>query len=496
MTRIILFFIVSISFGQNIKNYQTLIEKSDNLIFNFQFDDATELLATAIHINSQRPEAFQLLSKIYLWFYLGSENPLDKKLFEDYSDSVITKCNNILDENDSDAKITYVMANAYRYKAMMSASTSNSLDAFWATKTSVGYYEDVLDIDSTFYSAYGGIGIFEYALSFVPSFFSWALTFTGLSANENIGFEKLIRAYKYGKEDKYELEFHLSKMYDEYLSEYKKSVKLLDPLILKFPNNTLFLYQRAIEYIKLKNLVKAETDLKEIQKRSHPEFVQTLSFTNFLLGDIYFRRNNYEQALEYYHEFLTSTQTIDYTGIASLRAAICYHFLDNDLDFRKYSLLASNGNQDIEEDSFAKEFSLKLLQDGFTKDRELQIKIGNIYLAGKNNAVIDSVNANIDSVKTEEVRALLLDYKSSALIELGLYNEAKTIANELRKYELQSSFWIKPMAFVNLAKISIAEKNKAAAEQYVKAAADFNNYSRKHLIESYINKINYELNDN
>ena len=495
MRRIIFLFIIftSLAFPQSLKNYYSLIDKSDNLIYDFQFGEATDLLYQAIQLNPERPEAYQLFSKVYLWFYLGSKDALDKEHFENYSDSVVKKCKSILEVNDRDKKILYELGNAYKFKAMMSAAVANSLDAFWATKNAVGYYEDVLDIDSTFYSAYGGIGIFEYALSFVPAFFTWALTITGLSANENNGFEYVAKAYKFGKQDKIEFQFHYAKLYDEYLTEYEKSIKLLDPLIKQFPNNSLFLYQRAIEFIKSKNLLKAEQDLKSIIKDSHPKFAQTLSFSKFLLGDVYFRQNKYELALGFYKQFLKSTQTIDYTGIASLRAAICNHFLGDSLEFRKYAILASNGNQDIEEDDYAKDFSINLLADGFSRDREIQIDIENTFLAGNYKKVVEKVNSVIDSIEVAEVTALLLNYKTSSLIELRKLKEAKQIANELRNYELQNSFWIKPMAFVNLAKINMIEKNYPAVKQYILAASEFNNYSRKNLIKSYINKIKNDL---
>ncbi|MBK7103859.1 MAG: tetratricopeptide repeat protein [Ignavibacteriae bacterium] len=492
MIKIILFLFATVCFGQSFNNYHNLVERSDRLIYNYEFEKAIDLLNSAIEKKRERPEAFLILSKIYLWYYLGSSNSSDLKLFENYADSVISKCNNIIDDNN-DINILYLLGNIYKYKAMMSAANANSLDAFWATKTSVGFYEDVLEIDSTYYSAQGGIGIFEYALTYVPSFFSWALTFTGLSADDNNGFELVKKAYYKGKKDKIELQFHLAKLYDEYLADYKSAIKLLDPLVEEFPQNNILQYQRAIEFIKSKNLNKAKIDLEEILKNGHPKFSQTISFTKFLLGDVYFRQNNFEKALEYYQQFLQTTKTIDYTGIASLRAAICNHFLDNQNEFRKYAVLASNGNQDIEDDNYAKELSLKFLENGLNKEWEFQIKIENLYLAGNNKKVIESVNEIVDTIESEEIKSLLLNYKTSSLIELNKFSDAKKIANQLKNYDLQSSFWIKPMAYVNLAKINMAEKKYSAAKQYVQAVSEIDNYSRKNQIKSYLNKIKIDL---
>ena len=94
MRRIIFLLIIftSLAFPQSLKNYYSLIDKSDNLIYDFQFGEATDLLYQAIQLNPERPEAYQLFSKVYLWFYLGSKDALDKEHFENYSDSVVKKC--------------------------------------------------------------------------------------------------------------------------------------------------------------------------------------------------------------------------------------------------------------------------------------------------------------------------------------------------------------------------------------------------------------------
>ena len=484
----------NILFAQNLQSYFNIIEKSDDLVYNFEFEPALDLLEQAIKKKSDRPEAYQILSKIYLWYYLGSKDPLDKKLFLDYSDSVVVRCQNILEDKPEDVKILYLLGNVYKYKAMLNAAISNSLDAFWATKKSVDYYEDVLDIDSTFYSAYGGIGIFEYALSFVPAFFNWALTITGLSADERNGFNFIKKAYHSGNIDKVEYQFQLAKLYDEHLAYYSKSEELLNDLVSKYPKNTLFKYQRAISYLKLKNLKLAEKDLKDVLDILHPKFAQTNSFSKFLLGDIYFRTGNYNKAIDFYQQFLNSSQTIDYTGIASLRLAICYHFVDKDLEFKRYALLAANGNEDLEDDDYAKEFGLNLLEHGFNRQREHQIKIENLFLSGKNSQVLKDVNNCIDSINLEEVKAVLLSYKTSVLIEQKKYNEAKNICNELTKYELRPSYWVKPMAYVNLAKISLAKGNYEAAKQYVMAASESKNYFRSNQVKSYLNKLKLSLN--
>ncbi len=199
------------------------------------------------------------------------------------------------------------------------------------------------------------------------------------------------------------------------MADYTNSIRILNSLITNYPNNTLFRYQAAIEYIKTHKLNKALKELEIVLKINHPKFSQTNSFSNFLLGDIYFRKKEYKNALEYYLAFLTTTKTIDYTGIASLRTAYCYYFLDNIKEFRRYAIIASNGNLDLEDDKFAKEMSLNILGNGFSDEHKILIEVENSYLSGDYSEGLQLINNNLDSLKVDHILAQLKYYKSSIL---------------------------------------------------------------------------------
>ena len=478
--------------------YEELINKSNILAYNFKFDEARALTIKAMNENPNRPEAYTQLAQNYLWFYLGSKNPNEFYKFIGYSDTAIVRAENLLDKNSNDINLLYLLGNIYKQRAMAYGEKQETLSAFWATKKSVGYFEDVLDLDKSYYSAYGNIGIFEYALSFVPGYLKWALSVTGLSSSKEDGFDKIEKAYKFGKRDRIEIKFHTAKLFDEYLADYKKSLEILKSLTDEYPDNELFHYQYALEFIKNKELNKARKELDRVLEINNPKFTQTSSFANLLKGDTYFIQNDFNKALNYYLEFLKTTKTIDYTGIASYRTAICYYFsgLDNNIElFKRYLILSANGNLDIEEDSYANDKSHILLKFGLTHPHAEIIKIENMFKAGEYENVIKAVNKNIDSFQDNDLKALASIYLSGAYIEINKLTKAQKLLDELLNLEIARELWVKPMALFYKAKIKFKMKDYARVHTPLEIAEDANEYNKKDLIQSYINGMRRKLKD-
>jgi len=484
-------FISILSFGQTSSNdYNRFITESEDLAYEFNFDASRVLILKAITLQPQKPDAYHHLAQHYLWYYLGSKNISEYYKFIGYSDSALTRAEHELDMNSDDASVLYLIGNIYKQRSMAYAENKKTMDAFLAARKAVGYYEDAFDVSPTKYSALGGIGIFEYALSFIPSYLQWALPITGLSANKKDGFTKLEKAYKNGYDDKVEYMFHISKLYDEYLADYNSAISILENLVTTYPNNSLFHYQLGLEFIKAKKLNEAEKELDIVIELNHPKFVQTNAFANFLKGDLYFFQNRFTEAIDYYLKFLSSTKSIDYTGIASYRTALCYHFVDSKTNtdvFRRYLKLSANGNKEIEDDVYANDASMQVLKFGVTKQRENLIRIENTFYSGEYKNVIEYFRKEKSSFRDIDMRGLALVYLCSSLIEEKEIVEAQKIAEDLVDLEVTKNKWIKPMSLFILAKIKFVQKDYFRIEEPLLRAEESNEFSKQNLIQSYIN---------
>ena len=402
----------------------SLIDLSNELSYQFKFDQAEEKLNQVIDEYPNSPLGYHYLSRNYLWFYLASKDEGDKIVYQKYSELALNKAEKI---DSTDYKSAYIIGEIKLFTSMVEASQGNSMDAFWSTKSAVSNFEESLELNNKFYDPYLGLGIIKYALSFVQGFMGWAINITGLTGDEREGLNDIKLAYEKGNKSKVESAFHLGKIYTEYNAEYDSAYIYLSQLINDYPNNTLFLYQYAILMIDSRQLNEAEKNLDKILEINNSKFQQTNSFALFLKGDIAFKKNQFKNAIKFYDEFLTTTRTIDYTGLASLRTAVSYEMINKPSQANKFFILARHGNLDIPEDLKAKNDGEKYFGRILNNDQKNIIKaVNNIH--GGNFSLSLNLIQNIDTTKIDSGELILSKLvEVEARIELDDFKIAKKI---------------------------------------------------------------------
>lgn len=462
-------------------------------IYEFKFDEAEFNLFELIKKYPENAEPYQLLSQMHLWFYLGSNDVGELGIYENYADSALIKAEQQLSNDPDNPKILLTLGNIKMLEALAATSQDEMLSAFWSSKSSMGYFKDVLSINPKYYDAHLGIGLFNYALSFIPGMFKWAASLTGLTADKRLGFENIRLAYKYGNNSKYEAGFHLAKLYSEYLAEYDSALTVIGNLTNRFKRNALFHYQEAVIAIQARNFTRAEKSLNKVLSLDNPKFLQTKSLTYFLLGEVEYRKNNFEKSIEWYNKFIDSTKVLDYTGMANLQIALCYSILGDDLNFQRHLLLAKNGNKDIWDDIIAFEKSGYFFENPPDSTYKQLIKLQNNLFVGK-PGVIDSLqNLNIDSTKQDHLAFYDILF-SEAYLNMKNYKKSVEYAENTLRYKLKNEFWTRPYAFIILAKNYFAIGEKELTKEYLEDALDDNEFRFKSYIEANANNLKRKLN--
>ncbi|GBD89749.1 tetratricopeptide repeat protein [bacterium BMS3Abin04] len=490
---ILIIFVIS---GQVCSNplFHQKIAQGIPYLYNLELKKASDIFNEAAKISPDDPRSYYYIAQIHLWSFLGSKEEHEYKQFFKFSDIAKNKIESIEKIDGKDYLADFWKGNIYTQRALAYSSKDKMLDAFWAAKKAIGYLEDVIDEKPDFYDAYLGIGIFDYALTYVPGIFKFALTLTGLDADKLQGFNNVRLAKQKGSLFKTEATFHLARMYTDYLAEYDSSAILLNSLIKKFPRNSLFIYQYAITLIYQRKLDLAEKELYKVINLNNKNFSQTNSFSYFLLGDVQLRKNNFNEAIENYIKFLTTTKAVDYTGIAGLRVALCYKFLNNEKLYEKYLLLARNGNKDIPEDSYAKEYSEILFEYDLNKNQLTVIQAGNYLLAGEYKDVAKILNPVLHRIKQPDWKGKVLIYLAESNIELGNYNSAFNFASRAISVNYNFDKWILPYALYLKAKAYWLTGNDKEAVKYLLKAENENDYYKKEYLQSLINNLKQKLN--
>ncbi len=482
---ILVFLLVnSFLFGQS--QIQSLVQQGMNQAYNMEFDSAEKTFNRIIEIKPNSPQGFYRIAEIHFWIYLGSKDPGEYQVFLKFADLAQTRIDKILDDNSKDYQTMYIAGNLNSFRAMAQATNNSSVDAFWSSKKAVNYFEETLELNPKYYDAYLGLGLFDYAMSFVPDFLKWAVNLTGLTSDKARGFRYIKTAFRKGSSDKTEAAFHLSKIYTDYLAEYDSASSLLRNLISRYPNNTVFTYQYAVNLIKDKQFDRANGLLNRVIKLDNKKLPQVTALAYYRKGEILFKRNQFKAAIAQYEIFLDLSKDLDFIGNAALNTALSYKFLGNEAEFKKYLLLAKNGNQDIFEDSYAAQKSDRYMSNGITPVELKLVKMKNDLDAGLNKIVYDSLKTMLDKINNREDQALAYIYFGEASLELRRYAEATYSASQVINQRLSADKWMTSMAYLIEAKIKYAKDDYANAKKLLKEAEDRNSYEFKDYLQSQI----------
>lgn len=482
----LLVFLLINSFLLGQSQIQSLVQQGMNQAYNMEFDSAEKTFNRIIELNPNSPQGFYRIAQIHFWIYLGSKDPGEYQVFLKFADLAQTRIDKVLDDNSEDYHTMYIAGNLNSYRAMAQATNNSSVDAFWSSKKAVNYFEETLKLNPKFYDAYLGLGLFDYAMSFVPDFLKWAVNLTGLSSDKARGFRYIKTAFRKGTLDKTEAAFHLSKIYTDYLAEYDSASTLLQSLILRYPNNTVFIYQYAVNLIKDKKLDRANELLNRVVKLNNKKLPQVTALAYYRKGEILFKKNHFKSAITQYETFLDASKDLDFIGIAALNTALCYKVLGNDAEFKKYLAQAKNGNQDIFEDSYASQKSEQYVNNGITPIELKLMMMKNDLDAGSYKIVYDTLKTQLDKIPNRIDQALAYTYFGEASLVAKRYAEAYYSASQVINLKLSDERWMTAMAFLLEAKISFAKDDYANAKKLLKEAEDRNNYEFKDYLQSKI----------
>jgi hypothetical protein len=464
---------------------QSLAKVGMEQAYNFQLSSAEKTFENIIDDYPNSPEGYYRTALLHFWIYLGSRDPGEYQVFLKFADLAQERIDKQLNKNQKDYYTHYIAGNLLSFRAMAQATNGQSVDAFWSSKNSVQYFEETLKLNPKYYDAYLGLGLFDYAMSFVPDFLKWAVNLTGLSSDKTRGLKYIKIAYHKGINTKTEAAFHLSKIYTDYLAEYDSAYSLLSDLVSRYPNNQLFAYQYAVSLIKGKKLDQANSLLTNVIKLKNKKIPQITALAYYRKGEIYFKKNQFKNAIANYERFLELSRELDLTGIAALNNAIAYKILGNDEEFKQNLILAKNGNQDIFEDSYAFKKAKYFLEHGISQFELILYKMKNHLDAGNYKVVYDSLKNNQLNI-SDDLKALQKIYFAEASLNLGKINEAIKSCNEIFDLDISTEKWTIPMANFLLAKANVKLRHKKDAREYLLKAENDNEYEFKDFIQSQI----------
>ena len=464
-------------------------------VYNFEFDKAELIFTSLLKKNPKDLFANHFSATLSFWKYFGSNKKIYFEEFLRRSDLTIAKAEQSLSLNPKNKETLFILGAAYGYRAIAYGKAENILDMIWASKKSNGFLEDVLEIDSNYYDAYLGIGLIKFALSQVPSGFKWALSMIGFDGDSEKGLSYLKISAEKGNYSKVEAEYYLSQLYAEFYFDYEKAKIHLAKLNQHFPDNLLFKYSFAVIEVKGRNLNAAENILLPLSKEKNSEFEQLLALSKFLLADVYFYKNNFEKAKDYYTRFLSETKEKNYSGIANYRLAICNEFENESEPSTHYYKSSQNGNELLDDDYYAKNQSEIYLKRNITEVEKSLIFSTNLIEQKKYDTAIDSLTILLRGDQSQNSHAQSFLLLSEAYYYQNNFDSSLVFAQKAIGEKSRNETWIKPFAYYFASASSLKKNDKEKAKYYFEKADDFFGFFYENKLKSMLKNLGRFINN-
>ena len=132
----------------------SLITLGDEQSFQFNFNKAKKTFEEVIAEFPNSSLGYYFLSRNNLWFYLANKDSISKNNYIKYFEIAMLKGELEYEKFPKDPTINYNLGNIYLLKSIFSSTEQNTMDAFWATKSAVNYFEDAIEYDENYFEPY------------------------------------------------------------------------------------------------------------------------------------------------------------------------------------------------------------------------------------------------------------------------------------------------------------------------------------------------------
>ncbi|MBK7629575.1 MAG: DUF3808 domain-containing protein [Ignavibacteriales bacterium] len=437
--------VTPILFSQQLTDKQ--IQVGLDKIYNFNWDAGFEAFNSIIKKNPDDPRGYHYKSIIFLWYYLGNLNETNLDSFIYFSDKSLELANQKLTDKTT-ADLKYLIGSIYYNKSIAEARNGNYLQALWTSNQMKLNFEEAVKIKPDLYDAFLGLGLYNFALSQIPSTLEWAANLVGITADKELGLTYVNKSVQKGKLSKIDAQYYLSQLYSRVIVDHTAAKELLNNLVRRYPKNLLFNFSLAWVEYELNDLTNAEKHLRFVINANDSLYPFVVSNSNYFLGNVFFSRNQFDSAKVYYQNYLKLSINDDYKGITNLQLGLCYEISGNRKDAIKFYETSSDGNSDIEEDLYAERKGNDFEDRKLSTNEIRLIKFSNLIKQNKLAVAKDSLLNFVEENKlTNDLKAQARLCLAQISYKQKKYQESLNFAVDCIKTDVENEIWVHAFAY-------------------------------------------------
>ena len=481
---IVFLLLISTGFSQQVTDKQ--IQVGLDKIYNFNWEDGFKAFNSIIKKSPDDPRGYHYKSIIFLWYYLGNLQETNLDSFTYFSDKSLELANQKLTQKTT-AELKYLIGSIYYNKSIAEARSGNFLQALWTSNQMKSNFEEAVKLKPDLYDAYLGLGLYNFALSQIPSTLEWAANLVGITADKELGLTYVNKTIKKGKLSKIDAQYYLSQLYSRVIVDHPAAKELLTNLVKRYPKNLLFNFSLAWVEYELNDLSNAEKHLRFVINANDELYPFVVSNSNYLLGNVFFANNQFDSARVYYNNYLRLAVNDDYKGFSNLQIGLCFEISGNRKEAIKYYEKSSDGNSDIEEDLFAERKGNDFEERKLSTNEIRLIKISNLIKQNKLGVAKDSLESYLEQNKiNNDLKAEALLYLSQISYKQRRFQESLDYAVDCINTEIEIERWVHAYAYYVGAWNSYNQKKFVEAKLFLLQIDNLEDYDFRNSLENKI----------
>lgn len=473
---------------------ESLINSGLADIYNLKFDNA---LKTFKEVQRQYPndiKGYFYESLVYFYSAMGSRSESEFEKYMNASEKVIDIADNLIDDNENNFDAIYYKGQSHSYRSLILLTLNKNLLSA-ASNGNDGYriLSDVIKRKPDYYDAYMGLGLYKIFLGLVPEKFKWLLSIIGFDGDIKEGVNLLKTAAQNGKFTKIDSKIALALFTLQEREEKDESmVKTMETICAQYPESPMFkmMHAGALQLVgRTEESLPLLEDALRLNKFSMQNEVN--KGANGLLGNVYFKRNDYANAIKYLEEHLKYVHPEDRYNISVYNLAVAYEMSGNrQKALEKYRAVRKDFIN--ERDGETEKMFYRFAQDRIKNPMN---RLDSILTLGLNlresNKLTEAVNFYenvlasdiLDVYKSDDDKARLY-YEAALTYNVnGQSDLAQDYFSRIINLKPKTENWYVPFSYFELGKIYARKNDWQKAHQMFEKISEFDEFEMKQSLE-------------
>jgi tetratricopeptide (TPR) repeat protein len=457
-----------------------------NHLYNLEMEEARMAFDSVNTMAPGDPRGKFFRSMTHFWTYTLKNDGREFARFMNQSDTVVDICDLLLEQNPKDAVAMFYLGGIHGYRGLAQQLNGSVLNAVLEGRKGYGYLEDAVRLRPDLSDAQMGFGMFRYFVAKVPRGFGWIANLLGFEGDLEGGLESLRAAATNGIYTKTEATFYLAQfLYSEH--RQNEAFALMKPLLLRYPENTLF-YVLYASWLSRDN--RLDEALEALRRASAINARKTIKYGEEFIystrATIEYTRNDFASARDDYALFLEKiAQREKIPAVTYYRIAVTREVLGDRAGAlamcREIEKASGRGGWN---ESYFQRKGRELSEQSLRAAEILIIRGGNASTRKDFDSAVVHYRQAVDAAANDpDLRARALYGLQQALFEKGNDTAAIAAGREVVSLRPAIETWTVPHAWFQLARSFGRIGQRAEGLEALRKAEEFDDYDFQQSLE-------------